>query len=334
MDVKVLKKLINDALSKRFRNLRKQRQFLLDCIEAHGFIQERPETPDDTDDEEYDDLYQHIMPSESHQSVFNGNNLDLQQSYQEQVQSSHDPYGFNRTFISPGSNNNKLEELQKRGISYQETQFVKVKEKMEELLQRFNLEENTVLETALNMYFNILLYHENNVYNLHENRGSVKRGYILLCVYYALVYNNRQVEKQQLVDLSETTRFKDLPLADQNIKTIFKNVKGYEFLQKSFHGINYKKFFKKITNKDYHEVIQVFESILERTKNIIPLSQQGVYAIIYFVCNDYFPTRLKIVENETETFVTYKILNDFIEPVSPSTIRKIILQLRETTFNS
>ena len=53
-----------------------------------------------------------------------GNEIDFKLSLQEQQQRSVDPYGFNRTFIALNSrDSDKLNILQKRGITYEETQF-------------------------------------------------------------------------------------------------------------------------------------------------------------------------------------------------------------------
>jgi len=257
--------------------------------------------------------------------------IEFKQSIQEQGQSSVDPYGFNRTFINVNSHSSdKLAELQKRGITYEETQFLKVKEQMEEILNIISSSEhfNKILQTALNIYLNIVIYYKDNPFGFTENKGSLKKGYIFLCIYYSLIYNNNYIEKEKLMDYSGKIRLKDLPTADKNIKLIFNGINGYSFLYYSFHGsINPNIFLNFTLNIKSKELLKTIENVIEETKGFIPLTKLGIYSIIYFVCNSYFNYRVKIRYNEIESFVTYKILNEMFESFSSATVRKLTDQL-------
>ena len=117
------------------------------------------------------------------------------------------------------------------------------------------------------------------------------------------------------------------------MKLIFNGVKGYQFMYSSFYGsINPKNFLSKTTNIDKSELLKTIVNVIEETKSIVPSTKLGIYSIIYFVCNNYFNNnynfRVKIIFNDKETFVTYKILNEMFESFASATVRKITDQLR------
>jgi hypothetical protein len=321
MESKILKHLITTLVNKKFRNAEKQRNFLIDCIESNGYILKKENLENsDNDYNEYEDLYQYIIPS----------NLSSENSYVPEFQ---DSYEFNRTFISINSHaSDKLAELQKRGITYEETQFIKVKEQMEEIINGVlpsNDFKDKIIQTALNIYLNIIIYYKTNKFGFTEMKGSLKKGYIFLCLYYSLIYNNNFIEKETLMDYAGSIRLKDLPIADKNIKLIFNGIKAYSFIYSSFYGsINPKEFLSKTININKSELLKCIENVIEQTKNIVPSSKLGIYAIIYFVCNNYYNFRVKIKYKDIETFVTYKILNEMFEPFASATVRKITDQLR------
>ena len=56
-----------------------------------------------------------------------------------------------------------------------------------------------ILQTAINIYLNIIIYYHTNPFGFKEIKGSLKKGYIFMCVYYSLIYNNHFIEKEQLL---------------------------------------------------------------------------------------------------------------------------------------
>lgn len=325
----LLKHLVTTYLNKKFRNPDKKIKFLIDCIESHGYIQSGYKPENETEDlEDFEDLYEQIMPS-------GGGKADYQEkpefklSIQEQEQSSVDPYGFNRTFISIDSqSSDKLNLLQKRGITYEETQFNKVKDEMENVLQKFpTLETYNILQIALNIYLNIILYYKDNPFGFAENKGSLKSGYIFLSLYYSFLYNNINIDKQELLRYSEKTRLSDLPTAEKNMKIIFSHVKGYNFMKK-FKSFNLN-FLKTSLNISGRELIEKIETVIEETQEFIPLSNLGIYSIVYFMCNIYYPFKVKIIYKDRETSIIYSILNEVFGSFSSSTVRKLTDQLRQ-----
>jgi hypothetical protein len=336
---KIIKSILLKYLSKKYRNIAKQRKFLIDCIASSGYTIEKIEPVEEVDEEdEYADLYAHFMPNTTNQSVSSKNENDLRLSLQEQESSSIDPYGFNRTFISTNSRQaDKLAELQKRGITYEETQFTKAKEQMEYLIEiamKGNIDAplDKILQSALNMYLNIMIYYTNtenpNPYNLNEIKGSLKKGYLFMCVYYSLIFNGYYMDREKLMEQSEKIRFRDLPLAERNMKRIFEGIHGYDFLNNSFHGTyNPGNFLSKSTNIQSKELIQIIEKVIEETKSFVPSTKLGIYSLLYFVCNEYLPYKVKIMFKGLETRVTYKVLDSIFGTYASATVRKITDQL-------
>ena len=319
METKILKHLVITLINKKFRNIKKQRKFLIDCIESSGYIKENNfvENENENDNENYEDLYQHIMPSNVNVNVPTYDS-EFKPSVFSQDQSSID-HGFNRTFIHIDSHAaDKLAELQKRGITYEETQFIKVKEQMEELLAPMVNDYDKILQTAINIYLNIIIYYHTNPFGFKEIKGSLKKGYIFMCVYYSLIYNNHFIEKEQL--LSGNFHLKDLPLAEKNMKKI--NL-SFNF-KINPNPNNFLNFSLNIKSK---ELLKTIENVIEETKDFIPSTKLGIYSIIYFVCNNYFNYRVKITFKFVETLVTYKILNEMFGSFASATVRKLTDQL-------
>ena len=350
---KIIKDILLKYLKKKFRSLAKQRDFLIDCIQSSGYIEEKVflSNEESENEEEYEDLYAHFMPGANvSKKKENTNNPEMKVSLKEQEQSSVDPYGFNRTFIHADSRHgDKLAEIQKRGITYEETEFNKVKEQMEYLIE-VSLHGNTdapidkILQTALNMYLNIMIYYagtsipksergeqtefEGNVYKLNEMKGSLKKGYIFMCVYYSLIHNGYYIDRATIMEQSEKIRFRDLPQAEKNIKLIFNGVSGYQFLNKSYHGTwNPNGVFSKTTNFEPKEFKKLVERVIEETKSFVPSTKLGMYSLLYFICNQYLTYKIKIMYNEVETRVTYKVLDNIFGSYGNPTIRKITDQL-------
>ena len=330
MEQKILKHLITTLINKKFRNPEKQRNFLIDCIASNGYIQEGYKISEE-DLEDLEDLYQYFMPqTSSTEPVFN-NSQEFKLSIQEQGQSSVDPYGFNRTFINVDSrSSDKLAELQKRGITYEETKFNKVKEHIESIItntlnsNKIDTDLDKILQTALNLFLNIIIYYNTNPFGFNEIKGSLKNGYIFLCVYYAFIFNGISINKEKLISYCEKIRLQDIPDAEKNMKIIF-----HGKLPSSNNEDRLFKLFEKTLNIKNKDLKNTIKNVIEATKNVIPSTQLGLVSIIYFVCNEYYPFRVKINYKSKETFVTYSVLSDFFESFTSVSVRKITDQLRK-----
>jgi hypothetical protein len=338
MDKKIIKHLVTTFLKKKFRNPERQKKFLIDCIESNGYIKEGYHL-NLNEEESEEDIYQHFMPSGELTSGTSGtsgtqetvtNFPDFQTTFNSPT--SVDPYGFNRTFIHADNGGDKLAELQKRGITYEETQFNKVREQMETIISKLNVGkmdnfQERILQTALNIFLNIIIYYRTNPFGFKENKGSLKQGYIFLSIYYALIYNNNFVERERLIEFTDI-RLRDIPDAERNIKIIFNGVMGYDFIFNLMDFKKFLKFFSKTVNIDSREFISQIETVIEETRPFIPSTRLGIYSIIYFVGNFYYPFKVKIVYKSTQSSITYALLNEIFEPFASSTVRKLTDQLK------
>jgi hypothetical protein len=107
----------------------------------------------------------------------------------------------------------------------------KVGEIIENSLNALKVYDNpNIFKTALNMYYNIMEYYKTNTLRLNVNKGNLKKGYILLCIYYSLMYYKQLISKEKLVRSIPDYNISYLPIANKNILRIFENVHGYEFM--------------------------------------------------------------------------------------------------------
>ena len=186
-----------------------------------------------------------------------------------------------------------------------------------------DINPNPILQTALNMYLNILIAYKDNPFGFTEIKGSLKHGYIFLCLYYSFKFHH-PLNTETLLSFSEKTRLKDIPLADKNIKIIFNGVNGYSFIFLEPSVIKILNQLKPL-NINSKELILKIQNFIE---NVEKVNLINLYAIVYFVCNDYYPFKVKINFNGNETKVTYSILNEMIGNFSSATIRKITDRLK------
>jgi len=231
---------------------------------------------------------------------------------------------FTQIFIEPGT---KLAEIATRGISYDETQYSKVREKLDCVLSKLTQEYNdidvdNVLKTSMNIYLNIMLYYKDNKLGFQMNKGSLKRGYIFLCLWYSLVYHRYQIERDSIVCMSDI-QYRDIPEAEKNIKRLFENNPKYSFIY-SENGDCLGLFdilLKSCNGKKMVELVKEYQSRF-------PKSKQYTYAIVYYLYNQHFDSRVKITRDNSEQFVTYDFLNTFCGSFASQTIRKLITQIK------
>jgi len=176
------------------RSLKQKRDFLLKCIEDHGYISERTVQP-----ETFHDAVEYT-------EFENENFYETGEGYQEYTDTAtySDPYGFNRTFVG-ADEKDKLVKIQQRGISSEETNLQKVREIMDNIVNQVNqdfqgIDVTKVVNTALHFYKKILNYYSaGNKYNIETNAKGIKKGYVVLCVEYALVFTGNPVETDRLL---------------------------------------------------------------------------------------------------------------------------------------
>ena len=208
---------------------------LINCLNSNNYIKSVEESEEP---EEFEHIYQH---QPLYQQNLTQEDIQTLPGFTQREHTSVNPYGFSRTFISPSDDagTKRLMEVQKRGATPEETAFNKVAEMIDSALNRVSSDLNfeMIKNTALNIYLNITKFYiyqetvlkKDRIVN-GENKGSVKKGYIVLSLYYALKNNLIDIPKDRLVTYFNDINLSDLPKADNNLKIIFKGVRGYEFM--------------------------------------------------------------------------------------------------------
>lgn len=324
--------LLNKTSRKRFANAQK---FYWDCIFQHGYSESTSREYSDSEQEsEFEDEYSQFkqMCKSCGSEVSLGKECKLcnkvtdYSDYKSEVlgfqESQHiragNIYGFNRTFIGPYDDSvtgtgNRLSEIQRWvTVDPQETELKKISEIFEDSINAMGLSENeSILRTAVNMYFNIMNYYDSNPLKLPSLRGDLKKGYIILCLYYSMLANKLNISIERIVRFIPDARLSYIPKANEYILKIFENAQGYSFLSKNDEpavirtlcgliNILPKNVIKNI-NKVKMDMSEVFGEVL---------SPIQIAACIYYITTTIAPKRLSIVIPETG--VVSKITVDFL----------------------
>ena len=190
----------------------KHRKFLIQCIEDHGYISKK----------------QFVDPGSDPESDF-----EPEPRYDPDPDPEAGPgpstwapgdYGYTRTFIDhPGS---RLAELQQRGITSEETEFNKVVEIMDAALHKIQQKHPDVPFQQVKIFANteyqklMRYYSSGNVHNFKSNSQSIKRGYIAMIVWYALVEFGLVIQKDELIKYFPKVTIADLFEPGKYLKVI------------------------------------------------------------------------------------------------------------------
>jgi hypothetical protein len=286
MDIKeqLKERLLNVLhLQGRKDNASKHRNFLIDCIQRSGYIQQREFTPE--------------------------------------LQSFVEPRS--QTFFTPDSPfAERLAELQKRGMSYQDAELIKINETMDIALNEMykeytTLNTDTIKNIAMNYYIDILNYYKTDN-SLKSISGSLKRGYIALCVYYALLYVKTVISKESLVAYFRYS-LSDLSEANKNMKLIIKSLPPTKQLE--LCGM------KKFLNENFETV--VINQIQKIINHYSYTNPKNIAAAIYFVTSvtiskgGIYSKKLKTKNGD---YITLEFISTFCKIV-PSTISSAVKEI-------
>jgi len=209
-DVPTAKKIL--ILLQRIFRGNKHRDYLIECIESNGYIKEIQE-PLLTDAEEAMNEFE----------LFKSEPLSSDEEAMDFLPESR-PFA-SRTFITPSETQKRLNILQQRGITSEEQDYTEIKEQINSALNQvkaIGLDHDRVLNTAMNFYLEIKKVYTNTNLLKGEIKGSVRRGYVLLILYYSLLEYKVCISKEQLVSYFDNKiRLSDLAKADKNIQMIF-----------------------------------------------------------------------------------------------------------------
>lgn len=259
---------------KNHGNERKQINFLKECLINSGYMKRWNEVESDKDGEyndedkfkEYERL--RLAPEQIRYQEFYDYNLDLPEG---------DIVSYASGIEGGASGSDKLQKIQQRGITHEEQLLGIVNELYENALSQIGIDNVTIKNEALNMYKQLLNYYQTNAFKLKINKGSLKKGYFGMILYYALINNNVIIKKNVLINLLGI-ELKDLPEAEKNIKLIFKN-QSKLFSTNNLNLCN----MKEILPKDIVETIYDVTNLMKETFGD-PMNQAQIAACIYYVC--------------------------------------------------
>uniref|UniRef100_A0A6C0AYM5 Transcription factor TFIIB cyclin-like domain-containing protein n=1 Tax=viral metagenome TaxID=1070528 RepID=A0A6C0AYM5_9ZZZZ len=292
IQIRLFRFIVN--LLKRYSNPQTRKQFLVNCLISHGYVKNVNPL------EQFESSENETQSSESESE--NENEQELVSGYSDTQRTSKS----NRTFIQ--TNDQRMLKLQQRIKENDETDFDKAKETITVALEQvyknipgLNYEE--ILKVAMDMYLTVRTSYRSKIVT-DELGGDVKRGTLVLLLYYALLQYRINISPQQLVVYFNNSWNVDiLPKAEKNLKIIFGN-------KITFKPEVY------LCNMDFdlktkQEINKVIDVLKEKRVFSEPATEAQVAAAIYYVTN-------KIGSGKTYTELKVNCR------VSPDTIRKIV----------
>jgi len=268
----ILKKQLTDKIMEMLpkqgrQSDAKQRKFLIQCIEDSGYIIKKPiffgpepksEYYIESNSESEDEYYPQIQ--EDYELAGPSNYTPVQSNYQ-------------RTFLQ--NDDSRLSELQKRGITSEESEFAKVSEIIDTALSKLqhhkvNLDTVKIKDYALKLYKEILDYYTSgNIHQFKSNSQSIKRGYIALVLWYSLIQFQINISHEKLISYFNKTLVHDLFESEKYIKIIIPN------LPKIKQDLT---FLKDFVNT---EIIDKIPKVIEHFDS----SPKYTAAAVYYICS-------------------------------------------------
>jgi len=280
----ILKRVMNDKLK------------LIKCLEINGYISE----PEPEPEPEFEPEFNSESGSESETEIFP--DQSFVPSFTEQQQSSSST--FNRTFIQ--TTNARTLALQQRAIEQEEVEYNKVKEIVSTVFEALKVNDlDKFVNYAMNMYQNIKkAYNSKSVKG--EMKGSIKKGYIFLIIWYTLSEFKICMEREELIVFFQDTTLADIPKADLVMKELFGKKISYspEMCLTRFK-------FDQQTLQKIKQIIQVLKD--SRIFNKPDATTAQVAAAVYYVKN-------KLMNDRSLSYP--KLSEEF--KISSDTIRKTV----------
>ena len=253
-------------------NERKQINFLKDCLINSGYMKRwnEVENTKDIEDDDFNEFKEYerlrLTPEQNRYQKFYDYDIDLPEGDIVNYASG----------IESNVSSDKLQKTQQRGITHEEQLLGIVNELYENTLSQMGI-ENNVKNQALNMYKQLLNYYQTNILKLKINKGSLKKGYFGIILYYTLINNDIIIKKNVLTSLLGI-ELKDLPEAEKNIKLIFKDQPKF-FSTNNLNLCNMKEILPKDIVKNIYDVIKKMKETFGD-----PMNQAQIAACIYYVC--------------------------------------------------
>lgn len=235
----LFKKKLLEA-TKKMRNPAKIREFYWNCIQSHGYsvsnkkIESREEN-EVNDYINYNDLSEYqesdyyyckqcnteLNPGDicgfCESSYFVNNTISYSESQQ---MTNSNLYTSNKTFIENiSASSDRISNLNTWiNSNSEDTAFMKTVGVIRELVHDLKIpNDEQVFKVAINTYY--IIKNENT--NFRKPSGSLLRGYIVLCVFYAIISSNNFKKITDIIPYLQSCTLADIPEALRNIKMIF-----------------------------------------------------------------------------------------------------------------
>jgi hypothetical protein len=295
-------KQISTLLYKKYPNKKsktqEQRQEILKCMDTHGYLIQVEENEENDENEE---LYEHMLKNDSSSDEEEEPTPNFEQEFiqslAEREQSSVSGPFAQRTSIQ---GNERLSNINIRGVSSEEQDYTDVQEQINSVLNKLNIDNNAIKTYAMDMYLRIREFYKTSNEIKGEIKGSVRRGYILLILYYSLINFSMCISRPDLA-VYFSISLSDLPKADKNIKMIFGNLDDNELCLCNMRGLFDNTTLQRIKNK--------IEELKELGKIDNPATLVQIAAVIHYI-----------------TKTDYNTIKNYCG-ISPDTIRKTVFKL-------
>ena len=223
-----------ENLSSKMKNPRKIREFYWDLIKSKGYTVEKKEVipvEESTPNQEYSfsefSEFDYEFENNDYYSQFCKNcNERLIDNQECQVcniiphfqklgysDSLHSGVILSNTIIDdPGSRMNILN----KWINSNDTNRV-IRDLIDTVLSELGIDSINIRNDSINNFVNISNYYLTNPLKLKANTGSLRRGYLILAIYYSVKY--KRIE--EIVPLVDKAKLSDIPEAQKNYRRIF-----------------------------------------------------------------------------------------------------------------
>lgn len=215
-----------ENLSIKFKNPRKIREYYWNLIKSKGYSVEKEEVIENVSNEKTFDFseFESELENDYYYSQFCKNcnerlisNQECQvcnitPQFQKLGYSDHSGILSNTIIDDPDSRMNTLNKWINSSDTNSNTRVL-----IDSVLSQLGVDSINIRNDSLNNFRNISDYYLTNPLKLKANSGSLRRGYLILSIYYSVRY--KRIE--EIVPLIEKAKLSDIPEAQKNYRRIF-----------------------------------------------------------------------------------------------------------------
>jgi hypothetical protein len=233
------KQIIKNALIKattKFKSAKKIREYYWDCIESGGYSISKEIIPNIPNDQNYQNVqdFSEFLDSELSLTTCALCGIELNPGDVCGICDGYLPtkVGYNESkqlsLLNQNAQNTRTlienKRLNKLNVWTSEEGSNRVYNIITEAVNSMKLpNEYSIVNTAMNIFGLIEEYYLTNKYSLKANSGSLRRGYIVLCIFYAIISLNNFKKIHEITPFVENASITDIPQALKNYNLIIMN---------------------------------------------------------------------------------------------------------------